>query len=90
METKQELIDRIYKGIKEINDDPVIFRWKYKMDEIELWLTCYLKNDVLDPVLKKQGIVGLTNGSKLINVVATQQNANRRCKGQATIATVGA
>ena len=36
VETKQELIDRIYKGIKEINEEPVIFRWKYKMDEIKL------------------------------------------------------
>ena len=36
VETKQELIDRIYKGIEEINEEPVIFRWKYKMDEIIL------------------------------------------------------
>ena len=34
--TKQELIDRIYKGIDEINQEPVIFKWKYKIDE----LTC--------------------------------------------------
>ena len=36
VETKQELIDRIYKGIEEINREPVVFRWKYKMEEIEL------------------------------------------------------
>jgi len=36
VETKQELIDRIYKGMEEINQEPVIFRWKYKMDEIKL------------------------------------------------------
>jgi len=34
--TKEELIDRIYQGITEINKDPVIFRWKYKMDEVEI------------------------------------------------------
>lgn len=34
--TKEELIQRIYKGIEEINQDPVVFRWKYKMDEISL------------------------------------------------------
>jgi transposase len=36
VETKQELIDRIYKGIEEINLEPVIFRWKYKMEDIKL------------------------------------------------------
>ena len=34
--TKEELIQRIYKGIEEINQEPVVFRWKYKMDEISL------------------------------------------------------
>ena len=32
--SKQELIDRIHLYFAEINADPVIFRWKYKMDEI--------------------------------------------------------
>ena len=36
VETKQELIDRIYKGIEEINEEPVIFRWKYKMAETNI------------------------------------------------------
>jgi len=35
VETKQELIERIYKGIEEINREPVIFRWKYKIKEEE-------------------------------------------------------
>jgi len=34
--TKQELIDRIHQYFKEINAAPVIFRWKYKMDEISI------------------------------------------------------
>ena len=34
--SKEELIERIYKGIEEINKEPVVFRWKYKMDEISL------------------------------------------------------
>ena len=34
VKSKQELIDRIYPGIKRINTEPVIFRWHYKMDEI--------------------------------------------------------
>ena len=34
--SKEELRERIYKGIKEINNDPVIFRWRYKMDDIEV------------------------------------------------------
>lgn len=32
--SKQELIDRIYAYMDEINKDPVIYRWTYKMDEI--------------------------------------------------------
>jgi transposase len=31
---KQELIDRIHQYFEEVNADPVVFRWKYKMDEI--------------------------------------------------------
>ena len=31
--TKQELIDRIHQYFEEVNADPVVFRWKYKMDE---------------------------------------------------------
>lgn len=32
--SKQELIDRIHQYFEEINAAPVVFRWKYKMDEI--------------------------------------------------------
>jgi len=35
VENKQELMDRIYMGIEEINQEPVVFRWKYKMEEKE-------------------------------------------------------
>src|SRR5947209_11782773 len=31
--SKQELIDRIHLYFPELNADPVIFRWRYKMDE---------------------------------------------------------
>jgi transposase len=34
--SKQELIDRIHLYFDEINASPVIFRWKYKMDEVFL------------------------------------------------------
>jgi transposase len=34
VDSKKELIERIYQGIREINQEPVIFRWKYKMDEM--------------------------------------------------------
>jgi transposase len=33
VETKKELEERIYQGIREINEEPVVFRWKYKMEE---------------------------------------------------------
>jgi hypothetical protein len=28
------LVERIYKGIYDINQEPVIFKWRYKLDEI--------------------------------------------------------
>jgi transposase len=31
--SKQELVERIHQYYEEINSDPVVFRWKYKMDE---------------------------------------------------------
>ena len=32
--SKEELAERIYQYFDEINEEPVVFRWKYKMDEI--------------------------------------------------------
>jgi hypothetical protein len=32
-DSKQELIDRIHQYFEETNAAPVVFRWKYKMDE---------------------------------------------------------
>ena len=32
--SKQELVDRIHQYFEEINAAPVVFRWKYKMDEV--------------------------------------------------------
>jgi transposase len=34
VDTKEELVERIYQGIDEINQTPVVFKWRYKMDEI--------------------------------------------------------
>jgi transposase len=36
VQSKDELIERIYRGIEEINEEPVIFRWKYQMDELAI------------------------------------------------------
>ena len=30
---REELIDRIYKYFDEINEESVVYHWKYKMDE---------------------------------------------------------
>ena len=32
--SKEELVERIYKYMDEVNAEPVVYRWKYKMDEI--------------------------------------------------------
>lgn len=34
VKSKSELKERIEKYLEEINKDPVVFRWKYKMDEV--------------------------------------------------------
>lgn len=34
--SKEELKDRIYKYFEEVNCEPVVFRWTYKLDEISL------------------------------------------------------
>ena len=36
VKSKQELADRIYLYFDEINADPVVFHWKYKMDDIDV------------------------------------------------------
>jgi len=36
VKSKQELVERIYQYIQEVNEVPVIPHWKYKMDEIKL------------------------------------------------------
>ena len=36
VESKEELVQRIYQGIEDFNKEPVIFRWKYKMDEVQI------------------------------------------------------
>lgn len=34
--TKQELVDRIYKYFDEINETPIIYHWKYKIEDFGL------------------------------------------------------
>ncbi len=35
VKTKDELVQRIYKYFDEVNGDPVIYHWKYKLEEID-------------------------------------------------------
>lgn len=36
VKTKEELVQRIYQYMQEVNAEPVVYRWKYKMDEIQV------------------------------------------------------
>lgn len=36
VESKQELSDRIYQYMEQVNEAPVVYHWKYKMDEITI------------------------------------------------------
>jgi transposase len=33
--SKQELVDRIYKYFNEVNETPVVYHWRYKMEDFE-------------------------------------------------------
>ena len=35
VKTKEELVERIYKYFDEINETPVVYHWKYKLEEID-------------------------------------------------------
>lgn len=35
VKTKEELVERIYKYFEEVNADPVVYHWKYKLDEMD-------------------------------------------------------
>lgn len=35
VKTKDELVKRIYKYFEEANEEPVVYHWKYKLDEID-------------------------------------------------------
>lgn len=34
VQSKEELIERLYRYITEINESPVVFRWKHKLNEV--------------------------------------------------------
>jgi transposase len=36
VESKEELKQRIYQGIEQINQEPVVFKWKYKIEEEQI------------------------------------------------------
>jgi len=38
--TKRELTERINQYFEEINEEPVVFHWKYKMNETSLEECC--------------------------------------------------
>ena len=34
--SKEELADRIYKYFAEINEEPIVFHWKYNLSDIDV------------------------------------------------------
>ena len=35
VKTKDELVQRIYKYFDEVNENPIVYHWKYRLDEID-------------------------------------------------------
>ena len=35
VKTKDELVQRIYKYFDEVNEEPVVYHWKYRLDVID-------------------------------------------------------
>ena len=48
--SKDELANRIYLYFDEVNADPVVFRWKYKLDDIDV--SEEIITDTLPPLIK--------------------------------------
>ena len=40
VKSKKELEDRIYKYFEEINADPVVFHWKWNLDDLDPVINC--------------------------------------------------
>ena len=36
VKTKEELVQRIYKYFDEVNEEPVVFHWKYNLEDIDV------------------------------------------------------
>ena len=36
VKSKDELANRIYKYFDEVNEEPVVFHWKYNLDDIDI------------------------------------------------------
>jgi hypothetical protein len=36
VDSKEEMAQRIYQYFDEINQEPVVYRWTYKMDEMQV------------------------------------------------------
>ena len=36
VKSKAELAERIYRYFVEVNDEPVVFHWKYKLDDLDV------------------------------------------------------
>ena len=35
VKTKDELVQRIYRYFKEVNEEPIVYHWKYKLEELD-------------------------------------------------------
>ena len=35
VKTKDELVERIYRYFDEVNEDPIVYHWKYKLEEVD-------------------------------------------------------
>lgn len=36
VQSKEELINRVYKYFDEANEEPVVFHWKYNLDDVDI------------------------------------------------------
>ena len=34
VKTKDELVQRIYRYFEEVNEEPIVYHWKYKLEEL--------------------------------------------------------
>ena len=83
VKTKDELVQRIYKYFDEVNEEPAVYHWKYKLEEIdpsEVDLAYCSWESKFFSKFTQTGICPLVMGFHPINLCGKQLSVLRLCQ----------